>query len=101
MARNRALKQFSEEELFRCPLSPGQKAELLALMDVRDEDIDITDIPAVKEIPPGTVPGLLYRGGMVRLKEELKTYFADIARRKDVPMNDLVHERLEKGGCKR
>jgi hypothetical protein len=90
------LKQFSEEELFRRPLSPGQKAELLALMDVRDEDIDTTDIPEVKEIPPGTVPGLFYRGGMVRLRGELRTYFADIARRKGVPINDLVNETLEK-----
>jgi hypothetical protein len=65
-------------------------------MDVRDEDIDTTDIPEVKEIPPGTVPGLFYRGGMVRLREELRTYFADIARRKGVPINDLVNETLEK-----
>jgi uncharacterized DUF497 family protein len=52
------LKQFSEEELLRRPLSPEQKAEVLALMDVRDEDIDTSDIPEVKELPPGTVPGM-------------------------------------------
>jgi hypothetical protein len=90
------LKQFSEEELLRRPLSPEQKAEILALMGVRDEDIDTSDIPEVKELPRGTVPGLFYRGRMVRLNEELRTYFADLARRKGVPMNDLVNETLAK-----
>ena len=90
------LKQFSEEELLRRPLSPEQKAEVLALMDVRDEDIDTSDIPEVKELPPGTVPGMFYRGHTIRLTEDLRRYFADLARRKQVPMNDLVNETLEK-----
>ena len=90
------LKQFSEEELLRRPLSPREKAEVPALMNVRDEDIDTSDIPEVKELPRGTVPGLFYRGATVRLTEELRTYFADLARRKGVPMNDLVNETLQK-----
>jgi hypothetical protein len=90
------LKQFSEEEVLRRPLSPEQKAEVLALMNVRDEDIDTSDIPETKELPPGTVPRLFYRGSMVRLNRDLQRYFADLARRKQVPMNDLVNEALEK-----
>jgi len=90
------LKRFSEEDLLGRPLTPEQKAEVLALMNMRDEDIDTSDIPEIKEIPPGTVPGLFYRGNVVRLNKGLRTYFADLARRKGVPMNDLVNETLEK-----
>jgi len=46
------LKQFSDEELLGNPLSEEQKKELLALMDLRDEDIDTSDIPEVRELPP-------------------------------------------------
>jgi len=90
------LKQYSEEEVFRRPLSPEQKAEILALQNVRDEDIDLSDIPEITEIPPGTVPGRFYRGSWVRLSEELRSYFVELAHRKGVPVNDLVNETLEK-----
>jgi len=46
-------KEFSEEELLGKPLSEQQKRELLALMEKPDEEIDVLDIPEVKELPPG------------------------------------------------
>lgn len=45
------LKQFSEEDLLGRPLSEQQKEELLALMEMRDEDIDTSDIPEVRGVP--------------------------------------------------
>lgn len=90
------LKQFSEEELLGHPLSPEQKAQAMSLIDIRDEDIDTSDIPEVRVLPAGTVPGLFYRGSTICLNEELRRYFADLALRKRVPMNDLVNETLEK-----
>jgi len=47
------LKRYSEHELLGHPLSDLQKQELLALMDKPDEDIDVSDIPEIREIPPG------------------------------------------------
>jgi hypothetical protein len=90
------LKQYSEKEIFGRPLSPEQKAEILALQNVRDEDIDTSDIPEITEIPPGTVPGQFYRGSWVRLNEELRSHFVELAHRKGVRVNDLVNETLEK-----
>jgi hypothetical protein len=65
-------------------------------MDVGGEDIDTSDIPEVKEFPPGTAPGMFYRGLTIRLTEDLRRYFADLARRKQAPMNGLVNQTLEK-----
>lgn len=48
------LKQFSEDQLLGKPLSERQKLELLALMDRPDHNIDVSDIPEVRELPPGT-----------------------------------------------
>jgi hypothetical protein len=90
------LKQFSEEEVLRRPLSAEQKAQVMELMAVRDEDIDTSDIPEIAEIPPDAVRGLFYRGPMIRLPEELRRYFAELAARRRVPMNDLVVETLQK-----
>jgi hypothetical protein len=89
------LKQFSEEELLGHPLSAEKKAEILSLMNLSDEDIDTSDIPEVS-IPPGTVPGLFYRGSSVRLNESLRRYFWELSRRKGISVNDLVNETLEK-----
>jgi len=89
------LKQVSEEELWK-PLSEQQKKEILSLLDKPDSEIDFSDIPEIKELPPGAVRGLFYRGPMVRLPEDLRRYFADLAARKRVPMNDLVVETLQK-----
>jgi len=36
------------------PLSERQKLELLALMERPDDEIDLSDIPEVRELPPGT-----------------------------------------------
>jgi len=89
------LKQVAEEDLWK-PLSEDQKKEILALLDMPDSEIDFSDIPEIKELPPGTTRGLHYRGPMVRLPEDLRLYFADLAARKRVPMNDLVVETLQK-----
>ena len=89
------LKQVSEEDLWK-PLSEEQKKEILALLDKPDSEIDLSDIPEITELPPGAVRGLFYRGPMIRLPEDLRRYFADLAARKRVPMNDLVVETLEK-----
>jgi hypothetical protein len=75
-------------------LSKQQAEEILVLMNMRDEDIDLSDIPEV-DFSKG-VRGLFYRGPVVRLREDLRVYFADLARRKRVPMNDLVNETLAK-----
>jgi len=90
------LKTFTEEELLCRPLSAAQRAELLALLDRPDSEIDFSDIPEIKELPPGAVRDRFYRGSMIRLPEELRRYFADLAARKRVPMNDLVVETLQK-----
>src|SRR2546425_99247 len=90
------LKRFSEDELLGRPLSEEQKKELLALMDKRDEDIDTSDIPEVRELPPGAVRGRFHRGCNVYLTEELHAYFSAIAARKGVLMNDLINEILSK-----
>jgi len=90
------LKQFSEEELLGKPLSEEQKKELLALQEMREEDIDFSDIPEVLTLPAGAVRGKFYRGPMVFLTEDLRRYFCDLSRRKGVPLNDLVNETLAK-----
>jgi hypothetical protein len=73
-----------------------QAKEILVVMDMKDEDIDLSDIPEIKEIPKDAVRGLFYRGPMIRLKPELHRYFCELADRKRVPMADLVNETLEK-----
>jgi putative transcriptional regulator len=51
------LKRFRDEEILGKPLSEKQKKELLALKDMRDEDIDTSDIPETLELPAGAVRG--------------------------------------------
>jgi hypothetical protein len=89
------MKQFSEDEI-RKPLSEEQQREVGALMDNPDSEIDFSDIPEIRELPAGAVRGMFYRGPTIRLSEDLRCYFADLARRKHVPMNDLVNETLQK-----
>jgi hypothetical protein len=89
------MKQISEEEL-RKPLTDRQKREIRALEDMPDSAIDFSDIPEIRELPAGAVRGMFYRGNMIRLPEDLRRYFADLAARKRVPMNDLVVETLQK-----
>jgi len=90
------LKRFSEQELLGRPLSEDQKKELLALMDQRDEDIDTSDIPEVRELPSNAVRGRFHRRHAVYLTEELQAYFAAIADRKGVSLNDLINDILSK-----
>lgn len=90
------LKQFSEEELLGKPLSQEQKQEILDLIEKGDEGIDFSDIPEIQALPPNAVRRLHYRGPVVRLREDLRVYFADLARRKRVPMDDLVNDTLAK-----
>lgn len=90
------LKRFSEQELLGRPLSEDQKRELLALMDKREEDIDTSDIPEVRELPPGAVRGRFHRGRAVHLTEELHAYFSAVAERKGVSLNDLINDILSK-----
>jgi hypothetical protein len=90
------LKQFSERELLGGPLSEKQKLELLALMDKRDEDIDTSDIPEVRELPPNAVRGRFHRSHAVHLTRELHAYFSAVAERKGVALSDLINDILSK-----
>jgi hypothetical protein len=90
------LKQFSESELLGRPLSEEQNTELLALMDQRDEDIDTSDIPEVRELPPGAVRGRFHHGRAVQLSAESDAYFSAVAARKGVSLNDLINDILQK-----
>ena len=89
-------RRFSEQELLGRPLSGEQKRELLALMDKGDEDIDTSDIPEVRELPPGAVRGASHRGRGIQLREDLHAYFSAVAVRKGVPLNDLINDILSK-----
>jgi len=71
-------------------LSQQQAEETLALMNMREEDIDLSDIPET-DFSKG-VRGKFYRGPLVYLTEDLRRYFCDLSRRKGVPLNDLVNE---------
>ena len=42
-------------------LSERQRKDLLAVADLRDEDIDLSDIPEIRSIPPDAVIGKFYR----------------------------------------
>jgi hypothetical protein len=75
-------------------LSKQQAKEVLALMNMREEDIDLSDIPET-DFSKG-VRGKFYRGPIIYLTEDLRRYFCDLSRRKGVPLNDLVNETLAK-----
>ena len=75
-------------------LSRQQAEEILNLMNMREEDIDLSDIPETDF--SGGVRGLFYRGATIRLKEDLRRYFCELFRRKGVPLNELVNETLAK-----
>ena len=93
------LKRFSEEELFGKPLSEEQKKELLALMEMRDEDIDFSDIPEIRELPPGAIRGKDFHPSApvpVYLNRDLQNYIQAAARRKGVMLNDLVNDLLSR-----
>jgi hypothetical protein len=75
-------------------LSRQQAEEILALMNMREEDIDLSDIPET-DFSNG-VRGKFYQGPIIYLTEDLRRYFWELARRKGVPLNDLVNETLTK-----
>ena len=77
-------------------LTEQQKKEIITLMEMRDEDIDLSDIPEIREIPKDAVRGLFYRGRTINLTPELHRYFRDLAERKRKPLSDLVNETLAK-----
>jgi uncharacterized protein (DUF4415 family) len=42
-------------------LSKQQRKDLVALSNMRDENIDLSDIPEIKDLPPDAVIGKFYR----------------------------------------
>jgi hypothetical protein len=72
-------------------LSEKQREDILAVNGQRDEDIDYSDIPPVREIPANAVRGRFYRGHAIYLTDELHAYLSTIAMRRGVSLNDLVN----------
>ena len=62
----------------------------------RDEDIDYSDIPPIREIPANGVRGRFHRGHAIYLTDELQAYLGAIAMRRGVSLNDLVNNVLSK-----
>lgn len=80
-------------------LSEQQKRDLLAAIDRRDEDIDLSDIPEIKGIPTDAIRGKdwkHYRGNTLILDDQIHAYFCAIADRKKISINQLVNEVLAK-----
>jgi hypothetical protein len=75
-------------------LSDRQRADILAVTSQRDEDIDYSDIPPIREIPAAAVRGRFYRGHAIYLTDELHAYLSTIAVRRGVSLNDLVNHVL-------
>jgi predicted HicB family RNase H-like nuclease len=78
-------------------LSDTQREDILALNNQRDEDIDYSDIPSIREIPASAVRGRFYRGRAVYRTDELHAYFSNVAMRRGVSLNDLVNNVLTEG----
>ena len=75
-------------------LSEKQREDILAMTGQRDEDIDYSDLPPVREIPANAVRGRFYRGRAIYLTDELHAYLSTIAMRRGVSLNDLVNNVL-------
>jgi hypothetical protein len=75
-------------------LSEKQDEDILAITGQRDEDIDYSDIPPIREIPADAVRGRFYRGHAIYLTDELHAYLSNIAMRRGVSLNDLVNNVL-------
>jgi hypothetical protein len=75
-------------------LSERQREDILAVAGQRDEDIDYSDIPPIREIPANAVRGRFYRGHAIYLTEELHAYLSTVAMRRGVSLNDLVNNVL-------
>ncbi len=90
------LKQFSEHQLLGKPLSERQKLELLALMDQPDDAIDLSDLPEVRELPPGTKRRRVQPSHYIELSDELHAYFSAVASRRGVPLGAVIDDVLSK-----
>jgi len=96
------LKRYSEAELLGKPLSEQQKHELLALMDQRDEDIDLSDVPEIREIPADAVRGKHNAGPdvvfpiPVYLEPDIRAFLMRRATSKGVPLDRLVNDLLKR-----
>jgi len=80
-------------------LSEQQKRDILAAIDRHDEDIDLSDIPEITEIPPNAIRGKdwkRHRGDTIVLNDDIHAYFSDVADRKNISINDVVNEMLTK-----
>jgi hypothetical protein len=75
-------------------LSDRQREDILALTGQRDEDIDYSDIPPIREIPPSALRGRFYRSHAIYLTDELHAYLSTVAMRRGVSLNDLVNDLL-------
>ena len=51
------LQRFREQELLGKPLTEKQQMEIARSQAGRDEDIDTSDIPETRELPPGAIRG--------------------------------------------
>ena len=95
------LNQFSEKYLLGKPLTEKQRAEILAALETGDENIDYSDIPEIREIPPDAVRGKFYSPDNefhvpVYLDRELQSPLVEIALRKGMSLSDLVGQLLRK-----
>lgn len=61
-----------------------------------DEDIDTSDIPEIRSLPPGAVRGGLRQLSAVHLIPEIHAYFSAIAVRKQLSLDRLIKEILAK-----
>jgi len=77
-------------------LSETQREDIMAVTGQRDEDIDYSDIPPIREIPANAVRGRFYRGQPIYLTDELHACLSTIAVRRGVSLDDLVNNVLSK-----
>ena len=82
-------------------LSEQQRKDLQAGINKRDEDIDLSDIPEIRDIPPDSVRGKFYQPGVavrvpVYLNKDLQDYLLAAAERKGITLSDLVNDLLGK-----
>jgi hypothetical protein len=77
-------------------LSERQRKDILAVAGQRDEDIDYSDIPPIREIPANAVRGRFHPGHAIYLTDELYAYLSAIALRRGASLDDLVNNVLSK-----
>ena len=72
-------------------LAETQNEDLLAVSSQRDENIDYSDIPPVREIPSNAVRGRFYRGQAIYLAGELHAYLSAVAVRRGMSQIGRAH----------